>query len=83
MYILYTGEDLVIRKAHHIWGSMTALYKNRIYKLEHDWNGQEINGYWMFYIYDDLPAPGSRGYEILIKDVKPLREYNLEKLISN
>ena len=88
-YILYTGENIVIPESHQLWGGMTAVVKNKVYKLDFEWDGSSINGSWIFYIYDDLPVivgseftKGSRGYEIEVHNVKPLREYNIDYLID-
>lgn len=88
MYIFYSGPDIVINDKHSIvkWGNKIALKQNTIYKLGLDWNGDSFNGYWTFYIFDSLnnyyeTKKGYRGYEIEIKYIQTLREFNLDKLI--
>lgn len=81
--IKYIGDDLVL-------GPFTALYKDKVYRLYYDWNGTDnINGYYIFHIYDDLPLKPEyykefekvRGYELPIKDVISLRDSNLDLLL--
>ena len=43
--IKYIGEDLIISSYNK-----TALYKDKVYLLQFDWDGQDMNGYWIFYI---------------------------------
>jgi hypothetical protein len=74
-WIKYIGDDLVIC-------SKTHLSKDKVYQLQFDWNGQDINGYWIFYIYDDLSPNKSTGYELPLKDVISLRDYNLNLLCN-
>jgi hypothetical protein len=85
IHILYIGDDVIIRDNHPIkkWQGKVALKSNTLYKLSAPWYVHEINGHCVFYIYDDLGGNESRGYEINVKDVKPLRDYNLDKLGIN
>lgn len=73
-WIKYIGDDLVIN-------SKTHLSKDKIYQLYFDWKGQDINGYWIFYIYGDLSPNESKGYELQVKDVISLRDSNLDLLL--
>jgi len=82
-YIYYTGTDVIIKKDHSInkWRNKIVIKQNKLYKLAFDWRGESFNGYWTFYLYDELGDGEYRGYELKVKNVKTLREYNLEKLI--
>jgi hypothetical protein len=76
-WIKYIGEDLIISSYNK-----TALYKDKVYLLQFDWDGQDMNGYWIFYIYDDLPGTDFRGYELPVKNVISLRDFNLDLLCN-
>lgn len=82
-YIFYIGEDIIAPKDHSIkrYRGKQLLKNNKIYKLKYDWDGKtNINGFWIFYIYDDLCDGEYRGYEIKISDVSTIRNYAPKKV---
>ena len=56
--------------------------QNKVYNLGIGWNGSDINGHWIFYLYDNLNDDEMRGYEINVKDVKDLRTSNLNIILE-
>jgi hypothetical protein len=82
-YIKYLGEDLVIpENGLPEYAGKIALYKDKVYKLEFDWDGKmDINGYWIFYIFDELGGD-SHGYEIKVNDIQLLRDYNISEILK-
>ena len=84
-YIKYIGEDVVLSENHSNvnYRGQKCLTKDTVYKLDFDWSGEEINGHWGFYIFDDIDQyKVSRGYEIKVSNIISLREINLETLIN-
>lgn len=87
-YIKYIGKDVKtidcnnpIKRLCDL--SPTFLTKNKIYKLAIAWEvNMEINGHWIFYIYDDINDGESRGFEIKISDIETIREHNLNIILG-
>ena len=66
-----------------VFSEKTFLTKNKAYKLEKEWEfGTQINGYWVFYIYDDLEDGTARGFEIEIKDIELIRNHNIDSILN-
>lgn len=78
--IQYIGEDVY---GQNSFTGKKLLTKNKRYKLAFKWDGQSsLNGYWIFYIFDDLNDNDFRGYEVKITDIQPLRDSNLSMLLD-
>ena len=76
--IQYIGEDVYSSIGKRL------LTKNKNYRLGFKWDGQSnLNGHWIFYIFDDLNDNDFRGYEVKITDIQPLRDSNLSILLDS
>ena len=78
-HIKYKGCEICDEKGR------VRLKSDTIYRLSHDWtHEQEINGHWIFYIYDEIGknTNESFGFEIAMENIETLREYNLKSLLG-
>lgn len=76
--IRYNGEDITDNI------DQLRLKSGSVYKIDHGWDtGMEMNGHWIFYVYDEIGkhTNESFGFELEIKNIETLREYNLGSLL--
>ncbi len=76
--IKYNGENVTDEMGR------SRLISGSVYSIAYGWDiSKEMNGWWIFYIYDEIGKYTNEtfGFELEIKNIESLRDYNLESLL--